>query len=104
MSVLDKIQEHLAEDRKEKVQVDESKTEVLNEKIVKVTDLDFTEPNDPSLKKALKKYKVKLTDLKDGPSGYDTGTISGQEKDVLKFLMAPDGYGLDKEDAKEFMN
>ena len=82
---------------------EQSEDSLIVEKVVKVTDLDFTEPNDPGLKKALKKYKVKLTNVKEGPSGYDTGTISGQEKDVIKFLMARDGYGLDREEAEDFI-
>ena len=99
MGVLDNLTELL--NKKEDVTNEDNDVNenLLVEKQAKTDALDYAADaglNNPKLKKALKKFKVKMKIVADpGVNGWPEVVFSGEEKNLIAFLKHEDGYGLD---------
>ena len=71
----------------------------ITEKQAKTDALDYAADaglNTPALKKAMRKFKVKMKVVaQDGVNGWPEVVFSGEEKNLIAFLRDKDGYGLD---------
>lgn len=64
--------------------------------------LDATDPKDKNLLKLLKKHKVSMKNLGEGPNGFDEVELTGSKKDLM-FVISDENDGWDDPDLEEYI-